>query len=164
MIGLMWLHGSGALPVPLWQTAITLPLALGISSWVTLGILDRVCWKLTDTELIGGFFGRIHLPLASIGKVFVGLPPPGGATRLLFGGTPALDMIAAAKADSLLIKFKDGRILPLYLVSMPDGPFLMSELVNRLHGRVTKDHHYNDREIKRLRMKAANVLYKAANL
>ncbi|MCX6894900.1 MAG: hypothetical protein NTZ16_05240 [Verrucomicrobia bacterium] len=121
-----------------------------VAFWFVRRELNRKYWLLTSTELIFGRWNAKSLPLSSIKKVIVGMPPLlGGVEKLASPGVRGFASDANTKA--LLIIFEDGRLLPLKLSFLDNGPFLTAELVKRLPERVKWNHQYTQQEIKLLR-------------
>jgi hypothetical protein len=121
-----------------------------LAFWFVRRELDRKYWLLTGSELICGRWNAKSLPLASIKKIIVGMPSLLGRAAML--ASPQIrDLAANANTKALLIIFEDGRLLPLKLSFLENGPFLTAELVKRLPERVVWNHQYTDKEIKLLR-------------
>lgn len=121
-----------------------------LAFWFIRRELNRKYWLLTGTELIYGRWNCKVLPLSSISKIIVGMPSLlGSAEKLASPKVKALAVNANTKA--LLIVFADGRLLPLKLSFLDEGPFLTAELVKRLAGRVVWNHEYTNDEIQFLR-------------
>jgi hypothetical protein len=128
-----------------------------VSFWFCSRLVNRNFWCLTQSELIGGITGKIRYPLSSIEQIIIGLPSqmpiPGTALA-----SPALkENYVERQAASLLVKFRDGTLLPLKLRAMANGAELMDELVNRLSDRVVRNYVYSEKEIKRLRGAFLNI-------
>jgi hypothetical protein len=132
---------SGQAPV----SAIVAGFAFGlcISSWFVRRSINRQCWRLTDSELIGGIRGQVRLPLTSIEKVIVGLPT---------------NSMMAQKGSALLLVFNDATLLPLKLQAMPCGEELMSALMTKLKDRLIHDYSYSPEEIRMLRTADPNAV------
>ena len=114
-----------------------------VSFWFIRRSINRQCWRLTDSELIGGIRGQLRLPLTSIQKVIVGLPA---------------NSIMAQQGSALLLVFNDATLLPLKLQAMPGGEELMSALTTKLKDRLIHDYAYSPEEIRMLRTADPNAV------
>jgi len=148
-VGYFYLHSPTG-DAPALAKIICLIIGATISFWFVRGQLNCKYSLLTGTELVYGRWNAKSLPLSSIEKIIVGMPSLlGGAEKL---ASPRVGGLAAmANAKALLIIFEDGRLLPLKLSFLDEGPFLTAELVKRLPERVVWNHQYTDKEIKLLR-------------
>jgi len=119
-----------------------------------LGMLDRMFWHLSGVELIGGWRGKVKLPLSSLVKIVIGLP---NKVPL-----PGLEKSAPQqmRETAILLCFADGSLLPLRLEGMPNGTRLTDELLSRYAARVDRTYKYSGAEIRLLRKAEINVLIK----
>ncbi|PYJ85829.1 MAG: hypothetical protein DME22_07715 [Verrucomicrobia bacterium] len=130
-----------------------------VAFWFVRRMISRQYWRLTQSELIGGMSGRIHLPLSAVEKIIIGLPtkwPIPGMDRFI--SPERQHAFAAIKGASLLIVFQNGALLPLSLYATPNGTALMNELVSRLKDRVVQNYSYSKEEVRLLRGADPNVL------
>ena len=157
-------------PAPLWSIAAFSVFGVIFSFWCTRGMRNRDYWRLTETELIHGRNGRIRFPLSSVEKVVVGLPKnirPFGAGDwsgpyhwLKKAGSslpaetpvPSMDKLGliAENRIPLIVMFRDGGLLRLFLHLEPNGTALMLELVTRLKDRVDLSYSFSAEEMKQL--------------
>jgi hypothetical protein len=148
--------------------------------WLAKRSIDRLYWKLTDTELSGGIFKQQKFLLSSIEKIIVGLPPANAIVKILQKAKPGtalgttVDILGAVqpayniarisaianaiKENSLLICFQDGSWLPLRLYGLPNGLALMGALKQRCKDRVVDSYNFSTEELQRLRRRDANEL------
>jgi hypothetical protein len=151
---------------PHWEAGVLLVLlvfsvasAFRLAFWLQRSVTNRCYWRLTEDELIGGRAGEMHFPLSSVEKIFIGLPTKSPIPGMDILVEPrALRALIAAKANSLLVVFRDGSMLPMRLHRLPNGTALMEELVIRLKDRVETNREYSAQEIRLLRFKDPNVL------
>ena len=127
--------------------------AIGVG-WFFWRLLNRVYWRLTEVELIGGRQGDTRLPLASLQKIVIGLPNK--------FAIPGIELFASPRirGESVLLCFSDGSIFPMHLHGLPSGSRLMGELISRFSARVDQHYIYSDEEIRILRKADINVLIK----
>ena len=147
--------------------------------------INRSCWQLTNSELLGGTHGQQKFPLASIEKIIVGLPTTNPVGKVLQRAKPgtalgtSVDILStvqpvwntardvslaiAIKENSLLICFRDGSWLPLRLFAVPNGSVLMEALRDRFRNHVVESYNYSPEELRRLRGRDMNVLIPAPN-
>jgi hypothetical protein len=145
--------------VPRWGSGGSLIFGAGLAFWFVRRTINRQCWRLTESELIGGWRGALRLSLSSIEKVIIGLPgelPVPGMDKLT---SPLMQQVfVSGRANSLLLGFQDGSLLPLTLHRMPNGSALIAELLSRLQDRVERTHTYSAEEIKLLKRADPNAL------
>lgn len=117
---------------------------------------NRWYWVLTGNKLVGGRGGRARVySLESITKVVPGLP---GMTKKLSvladfavpGTGKAFDTY---KNEALMLKFKDGTLIPFHLHNCVNGSLLMAELTARVADRVDTNYVFTENE-KRCLLKA----------
>jgi hypothetical protein len=145
--------------LPWWTWAGALLFGAALALWFVKRTIDRECWRLTDSELVGGWSGGLRLPLSSIEKVIVGLPAEWPIPGMDKVSSPRLrEALVLGKDRSLLLKFQGGAMLPLTLHRIPNGSALLSELVSRLQDRVATNHSYSEKETRLLRRADPNAL------
>ena len=162
-VGYYYMH-SPTCEAPLPAKIACLVFGAIVAFWFIRRELNRKYWLLTRTELICGKWNAKTLPISSIKKIIVGMPSLLGGVEKL-AAPNVRDLAANANTKALLIIFEDGRLLPLKLSFLDNGPFLTAELVKRLPERVVWNHQYTDKEIKFLRRVAdPNALSAKQNL
>lgn len=150
--------------------------------WFAKKMLNKQYWQLTDTELSCGISRQQRFPLASIEKIFVGLPvkaveklfqraQPGTVTGTsvdvlakidpMWNTARSLWQARAARENALLICFKDGSCLPLRLFALPNGTAIINQLKDRCKDRLVQDYSYSAKEVRRLRKRDVNELIPA---
>jgi hypothetical protein len=139
---------------PTIENIVVMIFGVSVGAWFVWWLLNRLYWRLTEVELIGGRLGKTRLPLSSLQKIVIGLP-----NKFLIPGTEHL-VLPQIRANSILLSFSDGSLLPMNLHGMPNGTLLMNELISRFSERVDQRYVYSDKEIKILRKADINVLIK----
>jgi hypothetical protein len=137
---------------PVFGVVIVLIFGVFVGTWFMLRLLDRLYWCLTESELIGGMRGNTRISLSSLEKVVVGLPNKFAVPGLEKFAPPQI------RANSMLLCFSDGSLLPMHLHGIPNGTRLMNELVSRFPRQVDLHYAYSKEEIKILRKADVNVL------
>jgi hypothetical protein len=125
---------------------------LGLLVWLKLDH-DRKYWELTNTALIGGRKQTTYIPLDTVEKVIVGLPVEAGplskTNRVL---NPALaNVTSVARANALLLKLKDGSMIPFWVLNFEDGVQFQKELFNRLKHLIDGRYEFSVAEVRALR-------------
>ncbi len=144
---------------PWWGVAAALAGGAIFAIWFVRRTINRQCWRLTESELLGGWNDNVRLPLSSMEKIIVGLP-----AECLFRGMDKLlppgmrQVFLEKKARSLLLKFHDGSMLPLSLHHLPHGDDLTDLLISRLRDRVVQNYPYSVQETRWLRRADTNAL------
>jgi hypothetical protein len=138
------------------KIVIVIPLGFGafVGTWFVWRLFDRLYWRLTETELIGGIRGKTKLSLSDLQKIVIGLPNKFPIPGMEKFAPPQI------RANSMLLCFSDNSLLPIHFHGMPNGTRLMNELISRYKERVDTNYSYSADEIKILRKADINVLIK----
>jgi hypothetical protein len=148
--------------VPAWGWAVSLVTGAIFAIWMMGRAINRQCWLLTDTELIGGLKGNLRFPLISVERIIIGLPCAWPTAWMsILASSAVREALVTAKAGSVLIRFRDGSMLPLTLQRIPNGNALIEALLARMEGRVEKHYTYSKEEMNRLRRADPNALLRS---
>ncbi len=133
-----------------------------VAFWFFWRIINRQYWQLTESELIFGIRRTIRLQLAEIDKIIVGIPREYPMEK--FANPMQQQLFATQRNLSLLLVFRDGTLLPLYLYLIPHGSELMSELESRFQNRLVKNYTYTPDAIRVLKRVDLNALIRSSGL
>jgi len=133
-----------------------------VAFWFFWRIINRQYWRLTDSELIFGIRRAVRLSLADIDKIIVGIPREFPMEKL---ANPMQQQLFATQRNlSLLLIFRDGTLLPLYLYLIPNGTELISEFESRFQNHLVKNYTYTPDAIRVLKRADLNTLIRSSGL
>lgn len=125
---------------------------------------DRWYWELTETELAWGIRKKKVYPLSSIVRLLERIPDIAFPAKSLVDMlNPQLSaVLAAGRAQSFLLVFQDGLLLPMHIHACEGGTRLMEELKARVGDRVCQKYELTEAETRVLRLADWNRLVRPA--
>lgn len=134
---------------------------------------DRLCWRLTDKELIGGLQENIIIPLQAVVKIVTKMPEKKKskltslfdsiATSQLrihgYKGPNVGDYKDWARENTIYLIMESGKRLPLFLHSVPGGTQIMKEIEQRLANLQVNNYVFSDIELKTIKRLDPNTIF-----
>jgi len=144
--------------------------------WLTAKFIkktnDKLCWKLTDDQLIGRSNGSLVIDLTSIASVIPYLPQDSKISKMIqkFGAVslsaygykgPSIEQHNSwCRSNSLYLILDSGERLPICLHSIEGGTEIMIQLWEKVKDKVNEKYSYSAEEVKSIRRNGINKIHK----